>query len=232
MLDNNQLIEVKYVPIKAKHFRALGYTFNSGDIIKVHAYELMPHSHERVKGFCDKCGAEICCEYRQYLDRIKKHNGKYLCQKCASGDIDIINKRKSTCINKYGCQNPMQDLDIAIKNRSSYGDKVPTSKAQIKLYDLLKQHYNKCEINYQEGPFSLDVYLHINDCKIDVEYDGMYWHQDKSKDKRRDVYLNSLGYKVLRIKANREIPDEDIIIQTITNLINSTTYYDEIHYNK
>lgn len=37
MLDNNQLIEVKYVPIKAKHFRALGYTFNSGDMIKAHA---------------------------------------------------------------------------------------------------------------------------------------------------------------------------------------------------
>ena len=42
----------------------------------------------------------------------------------------------------------------------------------------------------------MDIALFINQNKIDIEYDGWYWHQDKQKDIVRDNLIKRQGYKI------------------------------------
>lgn len=63
---------------------------------------------------------------------------------------------------------------------------------------------------------------------IDVEYDGRYWHQDSAHDRKRDEFVKSNGYKVLRIKSNKLIPNENDLIKTIEKLSLSNHSYNEI----
>ena len=57
---------------------------------------------------------------------------------------------------------------------------VPTSKAEQKLCKLLLQMFGKqnCYPGYPLDRLNMDCMLNINGCKIDVEYDGQYWHKD------------------------------------------------------
>ena len=64
-----------------------------------------------------------------------------------------------------------------------------------------------------------------------MEYDGWYWHNlnnQPEKDKIRDNELLKHGYKILRIKAGRNIPNTEILLKTLENLINSKSSYIEI----
>ena len=48
------------------------------------------------------------------------------------------------------------------------------------------------ELNYVLSSLFLDIILIVNDeIKIDIEYDGNYWHKDSQKDRRRDEYVKS-----------------------------------------
>ncbi len=38
--------------------------------------------------------------------------------------------------------------------------------------------------------------------KIDIEYDGKFWHKDKYKDAIRDEELRKAGWKVIRVDEN------------------------------
>ena len=60
------------------------------------------------------------------------------------------------------------------------------------------------EINYLIGNIFVDILLAD---KIIVEYDCWHWHKDVlTKDRRRDEFLKSRGYKILRIKSSHLIP--------------------------
>lgn len=58
---------------------------------------------------------------------------------------------------------------------------------------MLKEHYKeyKIKINYPLSTLALDVFLNIDNIKIDIEYDGEHWHLDEAKDRRRDEYVKS-----------------------------------------
>jgi len=61
----------------------------------------------------------------------------------------------------------------------------------------------KFKTQYPVNHYSLDVAF--PDKKIAVEIDGDYWHslpRMKKKDKKKDSHLQSLGWKVIRIKEN------------------------------
>lgn len=63
--------------------------------------------------------------------------------------------------------------------------------------------------------------IEVNGTKIDVEFDGKYWHQNKERDDKRDAYMFSKGFKVLRIIGNHYIPSRELIEQSINELINN-----------
>ena len=67
-----------------------------------------------------------------------------------------------------------------------------------------------------------------NDVKIDVEYDGWYWHQDKKKDKKRDYYHMRRGWKILRVKSGTKLPSFDALFKALDYLINTDHHHCEI----
>jgi hypothetical protein len=107
---------------------------------------------------------------------------------------------------------------------------VPTSQQQLKIFNMLAEYYgdNKCALNEPLSDLSLDCVVNVNGCKIDIEYDGAYWHQDQQKDRRRDEFVKSNGYKVLRIKSDRMIPTIEEINQKIDILLQTNKKYQEI----
>lgn len=110
--------------------------------------------------------------------------------------------------NKYGGNSPLCDEEIrskAINTINELGN-IPTSSQQVSIFNLLKQNYPNCSLNYIDGIFALDIMLEVNGQRFDIEYDGKYWHQDEQKDRRRDEVLKSRGYKILRVKAKHKIP--------------------------
>ena len=166
--------------------------------------------------------------------------------KCPS----VRKKMEETCLLKYGCRHPMKLDYFKEKLRQSFNDRygvdyclqvpefaqkareqimkalvqngnIPTSKQQIKLYELVKDIYGKqCVLlNKSLPPFFLGIELQYKDVKIDIEYDGVYWHQDAQKDRRRDEVVKSYGYKVLRIKGSHSIPTKEQIQECIEYLI-------------
>ena len=55
---------------------------------------------------------------------------------------------------------------------------IPCSSQQLKIYEMLLDEY-KVELNYPLSQLNLDIAIFIGDIKIDLEYDGWYWHQDQ-----------------------------------------------------
>ena len=76
--------------------------------------------------------------------------------------------------------------------------------------------------------FSVATMIIVNGIKIDIEYDAPYWHKDKGKDRRRDEFIKSCGYKILRIKGNTTIPTLKDIVDKIDILINTDKKYEKI----
>lgn len=53
-----------------------------------------------------------------------------------------------------------------------------------------------------------------------IEYDGDYWHKDKKDiDKKRDSFLKSKGYKILRILDSEYRKNKGIILNECINFL-------------
>lgn len=143
------------------------------------------------------------------------------------------NKGKQTCLERYGVKNVFELEEVQNKIRQTYYTKggIKTSKMESMLCELLYDIYGKenCFPSYPLSRINMDCMLSIFDKKIDIEYDGWYWHKDKQDyDRKRDEFVKSQGFKVLRIKGNREIPTKEQIESSINYLINNDCNYTEI----
>lgn len=139
----------------------------------------------------------------------------------------VLNKTKATNQVRYGCDWVTQNKTIRQKQIDSlyqHGN-IATSAQQNECYQILLKHGYTVELNKPIGPYFFDIALYSGNVKIDIEYDGAYWHQDQEKDKRRDDYAFLQGYKVLRIKNSDKhksrVPSEQQLISCINELINS-----------
>lgn len=146
---------------------------------------------------------------------------------------EVREKGKQTMLQLYGVENARQSKEVQAKIRRTLFKlgKTRTSKQQEKLYNILSNYYGHCELNFPFAQYSLDCVIEINGIRVDVEYDGWYWHNlnnQPEKDKIRDNELLKNGYKILRIKAGRNMPDTEILLKTLENLINSKSSYIEI----
>lgn len=128
---------------------------------------------------------------------------------------------RSTNLEKYGVEYTLQLPEVREKGLQTmiHNRTYKTSKPQEQLRDVLIEMYGECEYNKPCGTKLLDCVITINNQMIDVEYDGRYWHQDKERDKIRDEFCISQGYKVLRIDSQYSIPSEEQIQQAVSQLI-------------
>ena len=76
------------------------------------------------------------------------------------------------------------------------------SKPELELYSQIKEHYPTAKNSQWIAGYQMDIVL--SEHKINIEYDGEYWHQDPEKDAKRDRVLQKLGWKVLRVREGEE----------------------------
>lgn len=142
---------------------------------------------------------------------------------------EIREKGHQTNLKKYGVEWGIQNPEVASKSRSSWLKKNQErcSKQQLAIFDQLKElyPYSESQLNYNFRAFSFDIALFIQEnIKIDIEYDGWYWHQDAQKDRRRDEVSKSYGWKILRIKGGHKLPTEEQLIEAIDKLVGGYSY--------
>ena len=142
----------------------------------------------------------------------------------------VRDKIKTTCLEKYGVECSLSSPDVRAKINKTLleNGNVKTSKQQLQLQQLLKEIYGACELNKPCGSCFLDCVIKYNGVNIDIEYDGEYWHQDAQQDRRRDEFVKSQGYKILRIRGRYDIPNREQLIQHIEKLVNSQHTFDVI----
>ena len=150
---------------------------------------------------------------------------------------EIKEKKKITCFKNNGVFHPLQNKDIAKKaiskaRKTIYNNgNIPVSKNEKELVQMLISIYGEknCIPSYFCGNLVFDCLLVIDNQKIDVEYDGWYWHKDRQEqDRKRNYAVINLGYKVLRIKSKNLLPTCDEIINAVNYLIKENHHFKEI----
>lgn len=127
----------------------------------------------------------------------------------------------------YGVDYPFQSDDywknVFYKKMAENG-KVWTSKPQEALFSLLNGNGYNVTLNYPVGRLTLDIALFLNGLKIDIEYDGWYWHQNKQRDRARDEVLKSLGWRVIRVRGGVEVPSLFCMQEAIERILNGKMF--------
>lgn len=144
---------------------------------------------------------------------------------------DMRNKMLNPLSNPM--KNPEISCQVLQKARNSLKQNGASAGEKI-LYNLLNDMGIKYEKEYlvksDKSYYYLDVSL--SKFKIDIEYDGCYFHDYfPEKDQKRDKYLKSLGWKILRIKRN-EIFVKDFIRKKIENFLKKNTHNDFYYWAK
>lgn len=266
--DQTLRICVKFSRKKVREYLASkGYDV-SQKYIDVDVHDLIAcgsTSDVPIKIICDYCWKPIDTTLANYMSNKKRD---YLIRDCCKDCIplkakdscwvkydgihnvallpSVKEKKRKTCLERYGCESPMQNKEIQNKvketNLKRYGceyvaqnevikqkqrnslyknGSIPTSKQQLSVYEMLKSLGYKCELNYPYGPLNLDIALFIDGIKIDVEYDGWFWHKDSGqKDAARNAILLNEGWKIIRIRGNEFLPTLEQLQNCIDNAIN------------
>jgi very-short-patch-repair endonuclease len=185
---------------------------------------------KRKKTVREKYDVEYVCQYDEFkLKRaetcIARFNVKY-----PSQSAEVIETRRKNNLAKYGVESPIQlpEIQEKVANSLFKNGTVRTSSQQYEIYNLLLNLYRNIYLNYPVSRCNLDVALFIYDTKIDIEYDGSYWHQDKQKDRKRDEFLKTQGWKILRIRSGQKVPTLIELQNSIEKLINTNRNYTQI----
>lgn len=179
-------------------------------------------------------GASKQCQEAARAKMVEKYGKAYALQT----DSGQRRFRESMC-SKYGVDNPSRHEEIhkrsvakMVKTQCTMGI-IPVSKPERAIVQMLQEHYgcSNCFPSYVVDRVILDCLLMVDDVKIDVEYDGMYWHKDRiNHDRKRNHWLISQGYKILRIKGNNRnsLPSIEDIVDAVNLLLegHNLTYID------
>lgn len=177
----------------------------------------------------DKYG-KLYCQTEEFKERYRK-----ICQERYGVDNvfqleEIKEKSKQTLFNNYGVEYSTQSPEIREKiSRTMFQNGTcKTSSQQIEIFNMLQNNNYKVELNFPISALNLDIGLFINDMKIDIEYDGWKWHTNFQKDRKRDEFLKSQGWKILRIKSGKKTPSFEQLINAIQKLIETDRTFTQI----
>lgn len=178
---------------------------------------------------CDYCGEQILRDWKnqeskggrgQVLESYVDKESEYpctddCCRKCTWKKRAIFN------YSNYGTIKDVKGMETRARN-----GKVPTSRQQIYLSNLLNGQLNK----YFKGVGFVDMVL--EDKRIVLEYDGSghflgiafgkYTYQEKLlQDYERDMILKKLGYRVIRMHSLYDyLPYDEVIVAEIDRIEN------------
>lgn len=159
------------------------------------------------------------CKEKIRLTNMQKFGYPYACQ-----NQKVVDKIKKSLNDKYGgIGMGSRQTCVKIRRSMSKNGTVPSSKPERQLCDILIQIYGEqnCKPSFPCERYVLDCLVELNECRIDVEFDGKYWHQNIDAENKRNSYLLSQGYKILRLKSGNAHPIFDIeaIIKQIELLV-------------
>jgi len=186
-----------------------------------------PMKREEIKKKLKKTNLEkYGFEYPVQSDTVKQKIAQKASAKTCEEIKNIVAKRRKTMMEKYGVQCGLQ-LEKCKDNLFKAG--TLSSSQQDFIYDVVEKEYgnNNVSLNFPYSNLHLDMLIFINNIKIDVEYDSWYWHEFK-RDRKRDEFLKSRGFKILRIKSGKKIPSKKILFEKINELAITNLVYSEI----
>lgn len=180
-----------------------------------------------------KYGVEYASQNQSVKNKVKATCLERFGVTCPSKSAQVKQKSKETCLEKYGYEYSLSSPEVREKGRRTLYENglIPTSKPEREMCNLLEQIYGKenCIPGYPFDKLNFDCLLTLNNVKVDIEYDGWYFHSKKQKyDNRRNRFVISKGYKVLRIKGNYQIPTESQLKEAIDYLVKGNHSYNEI----
>lgn len=211
--------------------------------IKNVTYKDYLKNHDNVLGDCcqkcrsikykntlkEKYGAESSFDIPGVKEKVMESNINNFGVAWPQQSLEIYQKSVNSLQMKYGVDRPLQNKEILSKMINSWSENgnAPTSKPQLELFEKLKgMCIGECSLEVPCDKCLLDIVLCINNVKIDIEYDGVYWHKDTQRDRRRDFFVKKSGYKIIRIKGNKKdsIPSSEVIKEAIDYLISGHSY--------
>lgn len=161
----------------------------------------------------------------------------------------VYQKVKNTMMDRYGVPNAMlvpefnnkiklswkempkekKDKIIEKRQKSFLNNSTQKCSSQQKsLYNSLKHLGYDVKLNEPYKNFSIDIALYKDGSKIDIEYDGWYWHTDQQSDIKRDKVLQGYGWKTLRIRSGHLLPDINVLEEEINTLLKSDKVFSDI----
>ncbi|MHB0943252.1 DUF7487 domain-containing protein [Paenibacillus sp. ALE1] len=177
---------------------------------------------ESVKDTClKKYGVVSYSQTEEYRIKVKNTSLEKYGVRHFTQSEEVQNKKRKTNLDKYGVKNLLQDKNECKKRKVkalitlAKNGTVSTSKQQIYLHKLIGG-----EINYPIDRLIVDI-LYDN---IVIEYDGtghdlsvkygsLTRGEFNQKEIRRDKFLNSKGFKIIRIKSltQTKLPEDNIL---------------------
>jgi very-short-patch-repair endonuclease len=198
---------------------------------------------KQIETINNKYGVDNVFQSEEIKGKIIQTNfKKYGCKYATQNEL-VKNKTKQTCMDRYDTENPMKNEEIknlAIINlmRSKYKNGTGIcSSQQLYLNDIFKG-----KLNYAVDKCLLDIAFPEN--KIYVEYDGgghdlivkigkISRKEFETKEMKRQYYLFSKGWKLLKIiSLNDLLPTDDMLLLIFNigceylNTNHSWIYYD------
>lgn len=134
-------VEVRGHRTNINHFRNLNYKIDFKKPIMVKVEDLMPGSTSIVTTICDNCASEKGSEFRFYWEYTNGLNSKYYCNKCNSL------KRKETCLEKWGVDNPMKSEEVKSKLKNSLEKKFGVDSFS-KTEEFKEKYKATCMLNW------------------------------------------------------------------------------------
>lgn len=177
--------------------------------------------------FMDKYGVHCVGTSKELADRsVKARIDKYGCVSLLQTEKGQL-RFKNIMYEKYGYENAIYCPELRAKAKQSMYENgnVPTSKPEKEMVAILRELYGEenCFAGYPVDKVNLDCLLVVDGVKIDVEYDGWYWHKDTSDyDRKRNHWLIEQGYKIIRVKGNQkeELPTKERIKEEVDYILN------------
>lgn len=161
---------------------------------------------------CPLCGEKM--EYLTFSHITQIHQMSY------SKFQELFPRYKvvSTRLQKVNASNSVLRNLVVSKNRfiSSY---------EREIQDFLKTNNIEFETNRQML-IGKEIDILIEDKKVGIEFDGLYWHTEKFGGKNREYHVNKTntclekGYKLIHIFEDEYVNHKDIVYDTLKHKLN------------
>lgn len=149
---------------------------------------------EKLQRTCEACGSNFNIKPKELGKR--RH-----CSKKCSHRREILTCKQ--CNEKY--EHTVSDISNKIFCSMSCYHRF---KGESSIETIVRKYLESSNVEYnsqvQFGRFTVDFLIPSK--KLIIEADGKYWHSKsdivKERDERKNKYLNSLGYKLVRLKED------------------------------